>query len=137
MKIIDAENAVLGRLASVTAKQLLKGEEIAILNAEKAIITGDPKQIVGKYLARRRRGSPQHGPFFPRHPDTIVRRAVRGMIPYKTSRGRSAMKRLRIYIGVPEELAKEGKERVANKLIRSDFITVKEVAKVLGWHENK
>ena len=136
MKVVDGKNAVLGRLASMTVKKLLVGEEIAIVNAEKIIITGNPKRTVEKYLERRRRGSPQHGPFFPTHPDAIVKRAIRGMIPYKTARGRTAMKKLRVYIGVPEQFANENKENMANKLIRSNFITVKDLSKTLGWEGN-
>lgn len=38
--IVDATGLVLGRLASVAAKSLLAGEEVKIVNAEKALITG-------------------------------------------------------------------------------------------------
>ncbi len=38
--IVDATGLVLGRLASRDREQLLAGEEIKIVNAEKAIITG-------------------------------------------------------------------------------------------------
>ena len=41
--IIDGDGAVAGRLASTAAKTLLKGEDVIIVNAEKAIITGEPK----------------------------------------------------------------------------------------------
>ena len=137
MKIIDGKNAVLGRLASTTAKQLLAGEEITIVNAEKIIITGSPDVTKIKYLERRSRGSPQHGPFFPTKPDGMVMRAVRGMLPYKTPRGRTAMKKLHIYVGVPEKVANEGMESAANRLVRSDFITVGEAAKTIGWKRSK
>jgi large subunit ribosomal protein L13 len=137
MKVVDGKNAVLGRLASLTARELLKGEDVAIVNAEKVIITGDPKQITGKYLKRRRLGSPQHGPFFPTHPDAIVRRTVRGMLPYKTPKGRAAFKKLRVYVGVPHSLAGRDAMSVANKLISSDFTTVRDVSRILGWHERK
>ena len=49
IKVIDAENAILGRLASYVAKQVLKGEEIVIVNSEKAIITGNKKNIQKNY----------------------------------------------------------------------------------------
>ena len=133
MIILDAKNAVLGRLASETAKMLKKGEEVVIVNSEQAIITGDTKQIVGKYLKRRRIGSPQHGPFFPRKPDMIVRRTVRGMLNYKKPNGKAAYKRLKVHIGMPQL---EGeKKSVAVKEIKTDYIKVSELAKALGWHE--
>jgi len=92
--IIDAENAVIGRLASYAVKQSLRGKHVAIVNAEKAIITGDPKVTENKILERLQRGSPQHGPFYPKSPDMILRRMIRGMLPYKQPKGRSAFKKL-------------------------------------------
>ena len=38
MVVVNAENAVVGRLASYVAKVALNGEEVTIVNAEKAII---------------------------------------------------------------------------------------------------
>lgn len=130
MRKIDAHNAILGRLASIVAKQLLAGETIIIVNAEKAIITGDPKRIKEKYFERRSRGSPQHGPFFPKKAEMIVRRTIRGMLPYKTNRGRAAVMRLRVYSGVPQNV--EGAERIASGQVRSKFITVEKLAKSIG-----
>src|SRR3989337_1637 len=98
MIVVDGKNAVLGRLAGKVAKELLNGEEVAIVNAHKIIITGDRKKILEKYLFRRQIGSPQHGPFFPKKPELIVKRTVRGMLPYKTPKGRNALKKLRVYV---------------------------------------
>src|SRR3990170_1320984 len=89
--ILDASGAVLGRLSSEAAKKIKNGEEVVIVNAEKARITGDPKRIKEKYLQRRRVGSPHHGPYYPIRPDLILRRAIRGMIPYKTNKGKDSM----------------------------------------------
>ena len=124
--IIDGKNAVLGRLSSYAAKQLLKGESIIICNAGKIIITGRKKDITDKYLERRRRGSPQHGPFFPKNSDAIVRRAVRGMLP-KTKKGREALKRLEV-LAVVHDNSKPFTE----KEIKTTYITVSELAKTLG-----
>ncbi|MBI2972130.1 MAG: 50S ribosomal protein L13 [Candidatus Aenigmarchaeota archaeon] len=132
MITIDGKNAVLGRLASHIAQRLLKGEEIMLVNAEKVIITGNKKQIKEKYLARRKKGSPQHGPFFPSRPDMIVKRAVRGMLPYKTNKGRDALRRLRVYVSLPGEIKGE-MQTVAAKEISSNFLYVEDLAKTLGW----
>ena len=129
--IIDGKDAVLGRLASTTAKKLLSGEEVTIINAEKIILTGRPIEIKKQYLQRRQIGSPQHGPFFPREPQKIVRRTIRGMLPYKTPRGRTAFKKLRVYTGTN---GMEG-EKVGVKAIKSNFMTVGDVAKIIGWRE--
>ena len=135
MLVIDADGAVLGRLASYVAKKLLKGEEVHIINAEKAIITGDPQTIIKKYLEKIQRGNPHHGPFFPRQPHRILRRAIRGMLPYKKAKGRNALKRLRVYVGVPENL--KGVEIVRMKEKKKcKFITLLELSKRIGrWKE--
>ncbi len=107
MKVIDADNLIMGRLASHVAKLLISGEEVAIVNAEKTIISGRKKSIIAEYHQKRTVGGPRKGPFFPRMPDRILKRTVRGMIPYKKATGKEAFKRLKVYIGVPKEL--EGK----------------------------
>lgn len=101
--IVDATGLVMGRLASVAASRLLAGEEINIVNAEKAIITGNREGIYADYGHSRTRGSRERGPYFPRRPEMILKRTVRGMLPYKLKRGRDAMSRLRVYVGVPRE----------------------------------
>ncbi len=128
--IIDGKNAVLGRLAAYVAKELLKGEKIEIMNAEKIIILGNPKKIVTDCLERRRRGSPKKGPFFPRKPDLIVKRAIRGMLPYKTDRGKQAMKNLKVHIG---EIEATDVKTVAVKNVKTNFISIEKLSKNLGW----
>lgn len=139
MKIIDAKKLIMGRLASTVAKDLLKGEKIVIVNAEKSIISGSRKSILEKYahrMARRSIINPQRfGPKFPRRPDGILRRAIRGMIPYKTTRGRDAYKRLKVYVGIPEEYEDKTttiKGLDLSKLEVSKYIEVGEVSKYLG-----
>src|SRR3972149_4303521 len=98
--IIDATNLIIGRMASVVAKELLKGEKVIIVNAEESIISGARSSVLGKYRERRERKSivnpARHGPFFPRRPEGIIRRAVRGMLPYKKAKGKNAFKNLRV-----------------------------------------
>ncbi|WP_297063647.1 50S ribosomal protein L13 [Thermococcus sp.] len=139
MRIINAEGLILGRLASKVAKMLLEGEEVVIVNAEKAIITGNREDIFAKYKQRtelRTRTNPRRGPFYPKRSDEIVRRTVRGMLPWKTDRGRKAFRRLRVYVGVPKEF--EGKELETiseahmSRLSTPKYVTVGEVAKFLG-----
>jgi len=103
MIIIDATNLIVGRLASYAAKSALQGRQVNIVNSEKAVISGTKKDVFDKYLNRRQRGTPAKGPFLSRLPDRILRRAVRGMLPYKKPRGREAYKRVMCYIGVPKE----------------------------------
>ena len=115
--IIDGEGCVLGRLASVTSKNLLEGEEVIILNAEKIMITGNRDWAYAKYKQRVDRASISNprdlGPKYPRRPDDIFRRTVRGMIPYRKAHGRAAYKNLKVNVGIPKEL--EGQEVVEVK----------------------
>lgn len=131
--IIDANGATLGRLSTNTAKRLLKGEEIAIVNSERAIISGKKTAIKNIYQKKREVGTYRKGPFFPRKPDMIVKRTIRGMIPYQTPHGRTALKRLKCYIGVPKEFEGKKFETVEEaKKEPVDYITIEELSKSLG-----
>jgi large subunit ribosomal protein L13 len=134
--VLDADGMLLGRLSSIAAKRSLAGEEIAIVNAEKAIISGSKVRVRAIYLQKRQRGSVEGGPFFPRRPDHILKRTIRGMVPYKRERGAEALRRIRVYVGVPEDLAEAPRvqlaEADANRLSTSRFTTLGEVSRFLG-----
>ncbi|MCK5474510.1 MAG: 50S ribosomal protein L13 [Candidatus Aenigmarchaeota archaeon] len=100
--IIDATDKILGRMATFVAQKALAGEDVVIINAEKAIMSGSKKGILNKFKARRDRGDSIHGPHYPRMPDKIVRRAIRGMLPTTKASGTIAYKKVKVYIGTPE-----------------------------------
>jgi large subunit ribosomal protein L13 len=129
--VIDGSGVVLGRLASLVAKRLLDGKEIAIVNSERVLITGKKSNLKEIYLKKREIGSSRKGPFFPRTPDRIVKRTVRGMLPYQTPRGREAYKRLRCYIGIPKEFEGKDIERIES-IKKAPFITIEELSRSLG-----
>ncbi|MCJ7571024.1 MAG: 50S ribosomal protein L13 [Candidatus Thermoplasmatota archaeon] len=131
--IIDATGAILGRLGTNAAKRLLKGEEIAVINSEKAIISGKKASIKNIYKQKREVGTYRKGPFFPRTPDKIVKRTIRGMIPYQTSHGRQAFKRLKCYTGIPREFEGQKFEKITEAVKQPvDFMTVEELSRFLG-----
>lgn len=137
MIIYDAEGQILGRLSSVIAKKLLDGKRVVIVNVEKTVVSGSKRATVSHYQGRVKRGDPIKGPFFPRTPDGMFRRAVRGMLPWKKARGREAYKRLRVYIGIPTELKsrpdKFKKEKVADaSKLRAKSMTLGELSIALG-----
>ncbi len=136
MKVIDATDLIMGRFANQVAKLALSGEKVAVVNCEKAIITGSKKTIFAKYEHLRAMGGPFHGPFFPRMADRFIRRIVRGMLPWKTNRGREAFKRVMCYIGLPDKLANENIETIPaanySKLKTSKYIRIKELSVRLG-----
>lgn len=119
MIVIDATNGTLGRLASYSAKQALLGKEIVIVNCNDAVVTGHRKDILGKYRkARARGGSSLKGPHFPKSPERIIKRTIRGMLSYKKGRGLSAFKRIKCYNETPAEFedakkVKAGKQKTA------------------------
>lgn len=110
MKIINGKDAVMGRLASYVAKELLKGEEVIIVNCSEAIISGSKKNIKKEFLEKRAKiGSSQKGPKHSKNFDKIVKRTIRGMLPnFREGRGKIAWKNLKCYNEIPKEL--EGKE---------------------------
>jgi len=133
MEIINAEGATLGRLSTYTAKKLMTGEEIAIVNSEKAIITGKKTAIKKNYKQKIEVGTYRKGPFFPRMPDQIVKRTVRGMIPYQKPHGRAAFKRLKCYIGIPKEFEGKKLEKIKEAEKKHvDFMKIEELSRSLG-----
>ena len=105
--IIDGEGLIMGRLASNVSKMLLNGEEIVVLNAEKILISGNKDWAYARYKQRLDRASISNprkmGPKYPRRPDDMFRRTVRGMIPYRKTSGREAFKGLKVFVGIPKE----------------------------------
>lgn len=136
VEVIDASGLIIGRLASHVAKKLLDDKEaqVEIIHAEKAIISGNRTRVIRDFIARRKLNHPRKGPNFPRMPDRILKRTIRGMIPYQTPRGRDAYSRLKVHIGVPRDL--EGKKTkivdgAINKGI-AHFVELDEISKILG-----
>lgn len=144
--IIDADGCTLGKLSSYAAKKALEGEKIIILNAEKVIISGGREWIFRdykkRYDAKSQVNPNRFGPKRPKNPDRFVRRAIRGMLPWKTARGREAFKRVGVYIGKPEKEIMKRHHIDLSKAELTDasslkkhydlFITVGELCKFLG-----
>jgi large subunit ribosomal protein L13 len=139
--IVDATDCVAGRMCSRISKLLLNGNRVSVVNSENAMLSGDRYMTINlykKYLEISSVTNPIHGPFHPRRPDTILTRMVRGMIPKTKTTGIEAFKRLRVYIGVPEELKNKKAEVIQNTKITkapSKYTSIAEVAKEIGWHE--
>ena len=127
--VIDATNATLGRLASYVAKQALQGKEVIVVNAERAIVTGRKKATIEHYQVRKQRGgSSQRGPFFPKLPERIVKRAIRGMLPnYRIGKGREAFKRIMCFKHVPEKY-KEAKMIKAGKEKHATYMNIEQIS---------
>lgn len=134
-ELFDASSAVVGRLAALAVKKLLSGKRVVILNAEKAVMSGDPKGIAERYSAKRgmqNKSDPEHSPKWPRRPDFLYKKIVSGMLPRKP-KGRSAFKHLRIYVGVPTEYSGKPAQQYAVKNSFAKSITLAELCERLGW----
>jgi large subunit ribosomal protein L13 len=133
--VVDASGLVLGRAASLIAKRLLGGESIVVVNAEKSIVVGSRTDVIRHYTAARARGSVRSGPHFPRYPDRIFRRTVRGMLPHLKTRGKIAFRRLEVHIGTPEQWKARPAESLEGARARPSVrppMTLEEISRLLG-----
>jgi len=137
MNIIDADGAILGRLASYVAENAMKGKDIVVVNAEKCVLTGNKDQIFEKYRERYERGSKDWGPHYPRMPDRLLRRVVKEMLPHRKPSGKEAFKRVDVYLSVPDDIEKSNIEKVrhilADELGRNNYLRLGDVSRHLGW----
>ena len=135
--VIDGRNLIHGRLASVVAEMIMGGEEVVVVNAEAIVITGVRENTFRDFKAKVDRGdtTKRKGPFYPRRADLLFKRSVRGMIPWTTTSGRNAFRRLHAYVGTPKQFT-EGfditVEEQAMKKITGKYTTLGAVAKFLG-----
>src|SRR4051794_39610016 len=112
-RLIDANNQILGRVA-VKAANLLRGKEkaiftphvdtgdfVVVINAEKVRLTGKKEEqksymsfsgYVGGHKSENAKARRE------RHPELMVERAIRGMIPHNKL-GRAVYRKLKVYKG--------------------------------------
>ena len=111
--VVDATDKILGRLASEVA-QVLRGkrkpeyaphadigDHVIVINAEKVRITGNKAEDKVYYHHTGYPGglrSTSYRRMQERHPDRVIRKAVRGMLPHNNL-GRMQFKKLRVYAG--------------------------------------
>lgn len=138
---VDATNHIAGRLASNVAKLLISGKRVTVVNAEKSLLSGSRIAVLTEWKERLEiasRVNPLYGPIHYRRPDNILRRMVRGMVPRKKPKGVQAMKRLRVHIGLPEELRGATFIRFEDSLATRPvpaYVTMSELSKSIGWSE--
>jgi len=130
--VVDARDCILGRVATHVAERALEGERVAIVNAEGAVVTGREEDVVDRYRTRANLGS-DRGPEYPIRPDGMVKRAVRGMLPHKTTRGREALSNVRAYLGNPYDEDGEVVEGTSlDRLSTIKFVQLGDVSEQLG-----
>ncbi|KAJ3103282.1 60S ribosomal protein L16B [Phlyctochytrium planicorne] len=140
--VIDGKGHLIGRLASIVAKQLLNGQKVTIVRAEELNVTGSFYRNKLKYLNYLRKRcviNPARGPFHFRAPSRFFYRVIRGMIPHKTARGAAALERLKAFEGVPPPYDKV-KKVVAPQALRvlrlkpgRKYTVIKRISSEMGW----
>ena len=111
--VVDAEGKTLGRLATAIADTLRgkrkpeytphidTGDFVIIVNAEKVAVSGNKRDEKFVY---RHSGYPGGlrkrtvGEMLEKHPDRLVEKAIKGMLP-KNRLGRAQAKKLKVYAG--------------------------------------
>ena len=130
--VVDARDCIMGRVASEVAQHALDGDRVAIINAEDAVITGNEESTMDTYRKRTELGS-DSGPYYPKRPDRIFKRAVRGMVPYKSPRGREAFENVRVYVGNPFDEDGEVLDGTSlDRLSNIKFVSLGDVSEQLG-----
>ena len=132
--IYNGKDAVFGRLASVVAKDLLKGNFVDVINCEDIVVSGRKEVFVKKIRAKMEmgRGSSLKGPKYIRVADRLVKRMIRGMLPRDRMKGQDAFKRLKCHVGngnFTEEDLKDVKEFKHMKPMK--YSTIKEIVRML------
>ena len=138
--LVNADGLILGRMASVVAKKLLNGEKVIVVNAEKAVISGKKRSKVAEAKEFLEVGAPKRGPFHYRRPDRILRKTVRGMLPFKKPKGKNALKKLKVFISVPEDLKDQQQvsiEEAQAAKLNGPYFTLADLAKEIGWNQGE
>ncbi|MDA1196424.1 MAG: 50S ribosomal protein L13 [Nanoarchaeota archaeon] len=134
--IVDGKDMLLGRLSSLVASKALLGEKVDIVNCEKIVISGKKERIYADQVARKQMGSSTKGPFFFRVPEKFVRKAIRGMLPYKGYHGRLAYERIKCHRGIPAAFAQQKptvfEEAHVKRLKLMRFASVEEICNIMG-----
>jgi large subunit ribosomal protein L13Ae len=140
--VVDGKGHLIGRLASIIAKQILTGQKVVIVRAEELNVSGSffrNKIKYHDYLRKRMIVNPSRGPFHFRAPSKIFYKTIRGMIPHKTSRGAEALKRLKIFEGIPPPYDKKKRMVVpdALRVLRlkpgRKYTTISRLSNEVGW----
>lgn len=140
--VIDGRGHLVGRLASIVAKELLNGQKVVVVRCEELEMSNSIYANRVKFqlfVKKRTATNPKRGPFHETSPAELFKRALRGMLPRKTTRGMAAYRRLTAVEGVPAPFDKvkrmvvPGALRVLRLKPGRKFTNVGEFAKTVGW----
>jgi large subunit ribosomal protein L13 len=149
-QLYDASENILGRFCSIIAKKALLGENIVIINAKDAIVSGTKRDLHENYLVKLKISTatnPRRGPFHERRPDTFMRRVIKQMLPRKKLRGKDALKRVHVYISdIPDRFKNKYQKLVPNEIYNANkkrlsyynkYITLENLCQRIGWKKKE
>ncbi len=134
--VINADNAIAGKVATLAAKSALNGVQVKVINSEKAIITGDKNYVVTRYSNKREQknhGNPDESFKLSRRPDLFLKKIIKGMLPKHNRRGSDAEQRIICYYANPENLKAETFKYTGDK-VKGKFTSIESICKSLGWN---
>ena len=108
--LVDADGAVLGRLAT----QIAMIDFVVVINADKVQLTGNKADTKTYYRHSGYNGGLKAESFrqaMEKHPEKVIERAVRGMLP-KTTLGRAQMTKLKVYAGAEHPHAAQNPTKI-------------------------
>ena len=143
--VIDGKGHLMGRLASVVAKELLNGQRVVVVRAEQLVLSGLLYNRRVDYLEWKGKNSNTNprrgGPYHYKAPAKLMWKCIKGMIPRKTERGKAALEKLKIFEGCPFPYSNMKKTYVpkALKVLRLKFgrksCTLGELSTSVGWNK--
>lgn len=145
--VIDGKGHLLGRLSSVVAKEVLRGQKVVVVRCEQIVQSGSMyrnKLKYKEYLNKQRNPNPRRGGAFHfRAPSRMFWKAVRGMVPRKTARGEAALGRLKTFEGIPYPYDHKRRMVIPDALkvlhLRDfrKYTVLGELAAEMGWKQSK
>ena len=140
--MIDCAGHMLGRLASIIAKQLLHGQKVVAVRCEKICVSGGfvrQKMKYERFRRKRHLTAPRKGPYHYKAPSKILWRTIRGMVPHKTHRGAEALGRFQSFEGIPAPYDKTKRVVIpdALKVLRLQhghkYVVLGDLSTAVGW----
>ena len=142
--VIDGKDHLVGRLASIVAKELLSGQKIVVVRCDKLVKSGSlfrNKLAFHEFLNKTNTHNPRKWIVHYRAPSRIFWRTVRGMLPHKFPRGAAALGRLKVFDGCPTpyDLKKKKVVPAALRLLRlknhRQWCYLGDLSSQVGWKQ--
>jgi len=140
--IIDGRGHLVGRLASIVAHQLLRGQKVVVVRCESLCLSGSlfrNKLNYHEFLRKANNTNPRRNFKHFRSPSRMFWRTLRGMTPHKEARGKAALQHLKVFEGIPYPYDQRKRMVVpqALKVLRlkahRNFCELGELASHVGW----